>query len=101
MSTARRQHAAGAAPARAEDAPFDLLRVPVGGGFLRWRHARTAMQVPALVVAAAMIAHGLFGPSLAPTSTWTFRKLRMSGRRSASSLWLTSFAATNAQRMTR
>jgi ferredoxin len=39
--------------------------VPVLGRFLRWRHSRTAMQVPVFAVAVAMIVHGLFGPQLA------------------------------------
>lgn len=33
--------------------------------FLRWRHARTAMQLPLFAVAVAMVAHGLLGPQLA------------------------------------
>jgi ferredoxin len=40
--------------------------VPVLGRFLRWRHSRTAMQIPVFAVAVAMIVHGLFGPQLAP-----------------------------------
>jgi polyferredoxin len=39
--------------------------VPVLGRFLRWRHSRTAMQIPVFAVAVAMIVHGLFGPQLA------------------------------------
>jgi hypothetical protein len=46
--------------------PFDLLRVPGLGRFLEWRHSRTVLAAPVLVVSGAMIAHGLFGPSLAP-----------------------------------
>jgi cytochrome c oxidase assembly factor CtaG len=45
---------------------FDLLRVPLLGRFLKWRHARLALQVPALLVAAAIILDGLVGPRLAP-----------------------------------
>ena len=41
------------------------------GAFLRWRHARTALQIPALLVAVAMILHGLFGPALAPKNLAT------------------------------
>jgi polyferredoxin len=44
---------------------FDLLRVPALGRFLRWRHARTLLQVPLLVVGVMMIVHGFFGPRLA------------------------------------
>jgi polyferredoxin len=39
--------------------------------FLRWRHARTAMQIPLFAVALAMIAHGLLGPQLAPQNLAT------------------------------
>ncbi len=49
----------------------DLLRLPAVGRFLRWRWSRTALQVPALLVAVAMVAHGLFGPSLAPKNLAT------------------------------
>jgi ferredoxin len=49
------------------DAPrFDLLRVPILGGFLRWRHSRTILQIPLLIVSVVMILHGLLGPTLAP-----------------------------------
>jgi cytochrome c oxidase assembly factor CtaG len=47
-------------------APFDLLRVPAVGAFLRWRHARLVLQLPLFVLAAAIIGDGLFGPQLAP-----------------------------------
>jgi hypothetical protein len=50
---------------------FDLLRVPVLGKMLHWRHARTALQVPMLAVALAMIFHGLLGPRLAPKNLAT------------------------------
>ncbi|HSG38871.1 MAG TPA: FesM, partial [Thermoanaerobaculia bacterium] len=50
---------------------MDLLRWPVVGRFLRWRHARTAMQLPLFVLALAMIAHGLLGPQLAPKNLAT------------------------------
>ncbi|HET9219720.1 MAG TPA: FesM [Terriglobia bacterium] len=54
---------------------MDLLRVPVLGRFLRWRHARTALQIPVFVISILMVLHGLFGPDLAPrnlatTLTW-------------------------------
>jgi polyferredoxin len=54
-----------------EPPAFDLLRVPVAGAFLRWRHSRTVLQVPLLLISLAMIAHGLFGPSLAPKNLAT------------------------------
>jgi len=55
--------------------PFDLLRVPLAGKLLTYKHARTLLQIPLFVVSAAMILHGLFGPTLAPqnlatTLTW-------------------------------
>jgi polyferredoxin len=49
----------------------DLLRVPVLGRFLHWRHARTVSQIPLLLVSVVMILHGLFGPSLAPKNLAT------------------------------
>jgi hypothetical protein len=58
-----------------ESPPFDLMRVPGVGQFLGRKHARTLLQVPLLIVGMVMIAHGLWGPSLAPknlatTLTW-------------------------------
>jgi cytochrome c oxidase assembly factor CtaG/ferredoxin len=41
---------------------FDILRVPVLGHFLRWRHARFAAQVPLLLLAAVVVYDGLRGP---------------------------------------
>jgi hypothetical protein len=49
----------------------DLLAWPVVGAALRWRHLRTATRTVLLVVAAALIAHGLFGPPFAPTNLAT------------------------------
>ena len=54
---------------------FDLLRLPLIGSLLRWRHARTLLQIPVFIVSGAMILHGFFGPTLAPknlatTLTW-------------------------------
>ncbi|HTN76936.1 MAG TPA: cytochrome c oxidase assembly protein [Pirellulaceae bacterium] len=43
---------------------FDLLRVPMIGAFLRWRHARIAAQVPLLIVAGLVIVDGLRGPPI-------------------------------------
>lgn len=54
-----------------ESTPFDLLRVPLAGAFLRWRHSRTVLQIPILLISLAMVAHGLFGPSLAPKNLAT------------------------------
>ena len=43
----------------------DLLRAPVLGRFLRWRHARTTMQTLLLLLAVLVIYDGLTGPALA------------------------------------
>jgi cytochrome c oxidase assembly factor CtaG len=43
---------------------FDLLRVPLLGRFLKWRHARLCLQVPLLLLAAVMIYDGLRGPQV-------------------------------------
>ena len=45
---------------------FDLLRVPLLGWFLRWRHARLAMQLPLLALAGVLILDGLRGPQVGP-----------------------------------
>lgn len=58
-------------PAAADPAAWDLLRVPLVGRFLRWRHSRAALQWPLLGLAALVAAHGLFGPSLAPKNLAT------------------------------
>lgn len=55
--------------------PIDLMELPVLGPFLRWQHARTALQVPLLLLAALMVWDGFAGPQLAPknlatTLTW-------------------------------
>ncbi len=54
-----------------DSAPFDLLRVPVIGRFLLWRHSRTVLQIPLLLVSIVMILQGLLGPSLAPKNLAT------------------------------
>jgi cytochrome c oxidase assembly factor CtaG len=43
---------------------FDLLRLPLLGRFLKWRHARVCLQVPVLLLAAVMIYDGLRGPQV-------------------------------------
>jgi polyferredoxin len=48
-----------------------LLRLPFVGRLLHWRHARTLLQIPFLIVSVAMILHGLFGPTLAPKNLAT------------------------------
>ena len=40
--------------------------MPGLGRFLKWRHSRTALQIPLLLVSVVMILQGLFGPALAP-----------------------------------
>lgn len=70
---------AGTAPR--ESAGFDLLRVPLVGRFLRWRGSRLALQIPVAMIGVVMIAHGFWGPDLAPKNlaallTWVhFRGL--------------------------
>ena len=49
----------------------DLLAWPVVGAVLRWRHLRTATRTVLLLVAVALVAHGLFGPQFAPTNLAT------------------------------
>jgi polyferredoxin len=45
---------------------WDLTRAPVLGRFLRWKHARTAVQVPLLLLAAVVVADGFLGPRAGP-----------------------------------
>jgi hypothetical protein len=47
---------------------FDLLRVPLLGRFLKWRHARLALQLPLAILAAVVILDGLRGPQVGPTN---------------------------------
>jgi cytochrome c oxidase assembly factor CtaG len=47
-------------------AGFDLFRVPLIGRFLRWRHARVALQAPLLTASALVIFDGLSGPASGP-----------------------------------
>ena len=54
------------------DARFtDLLRWPVIGRLLRWRHLRTASRLVLLVAALVVVAHGLLGTPSAPTNLAT------------------------------
>jgi len=41
------------------------------GRLLHWRHARTLLQIPLLIISVVMIMHGLFGPTLAPKNLAT------------------------------
>jgi cytochrome c oxidase assembly factor CtaG len=45
---------------------FDLLRLPLLGRFLRWRHARLALQLPLALLAALVVWDGLRGPEVGP-----------------------------------
>ncbi len=49
---------------RRAQARFDVLQVPILGRFLRWRHARVALQGPTLLLAAAIIYDGFRGPEV-------------------------------------
>ena len=49
----------------------DVLDWPLVGPFLRWRHARTSVQLAGLAVAAVIVGHGLWGPDLAPLNLAT------------------------------
>jgi ferredoxin len=50
---------------------MDLLRWPVVGALARWRHGRLLLQLPLLAVAVAMVAHGFYGPGIAPRNLAT------------------------------
>jgi cytochrome c oxidase assembly factor CtaG len=43
---------------------LDVLRLPLLGHFLKWRHARLCLQVPLVLLAAVMIYDGLRGPQV-------------------------------------
>jgi cytochrome c oxidase assembly factor CtaG/ferredoxin len=43
---------------------FDVLRIPLIGRFLRWRHARLSLQVPLILLAGVIVYDGLCGPSI-------------------------------------
>ena len=50
---------------------IDLLQWPLVGSFLRWRYARTTLQLILLVAAALVVVDGLFSASLDPTTFTT------------------------------
>jgi cytochrome c oxidase assembly factor CtaG/ferredoxin len=63
-------------PLVSAQAGFDLLRTPGLGRFLKWRHARTALQIPMLILAGLVVVDGLTGPqvgamNLAGVLPWT------------------------------
>jgi polyferredoxin len=47
------------------------MTLPGVGRFLRWRHARTALQAPLFLLALLMVIDGLVGPQLAPKNLAT------------------------------
>jgi polyferredoxin len=49
----------------------DVLQWPILGAFLKWKHSRTLLQIPLLIVAAVMILHGLLGTQIAPKNLAT------------------------------
>ena len=49
----------------------DVFSWPVIGPALRWKHARTALQLVLLAVTVLMVLHGLAGPQLAPANLAT------------------------------
>ena len=50
---------------------FDLLDVPLLGRFLRWKHARSVLQIPLFLLAVLMIWDGLTGAQIASRNTAT------------------------------
>jgi len=50
---------------------LDLMRLPLVGRFLAWRHARLALQIPLGALALLLVVHGLLGPRLAPKNLAT------------------------------
>jgi cytochrome c oxidase assembly factor CtaG/polyferredoxin len=46
--------------------PWDLLRTPILGSILRYRHFRRCLQAVMLLLAAAVAIDGFFGPQIAP-----------------------------------
>ncbi len=49
----------------------DWIQTPMLGTFLRWKHARTALQFPLFLLALLMIVHGLWGPQSSPKNLAT------------------------------
>ncbi len=46
----------------------DVLRIPILGTFLKWRHARLVLQLPLLLLAVVLLVDGFRGPDLAPVN---------------------------------
>ncbi len=62
---------ANSTPALRDAAEIDVLKWPIVGAFLKWKHSRTLLQIPLLVVAVVMILHGLYGTQIAPKNLAT------------------------------
>ncbi len=45
---------------------FDLLRVPIAGSFLKWKHSRIALQLPLFMLAILVAVDGFSGSRIAP-----------------------------------
>ncbi len=56
----------GPHPSPAARNRMDLLTLPILGRFLRWRHARSSLQILLLAVGGLVILDGFMGPELAP-----------------------------------
>src|SRR5262249_49952270 len=69
--TVDRRLANATRPRSPEMPAVDLLRLPLLGRLLRWRHARTVLQVPLFLLAGILVLHGLYGPDLAPKNLAT------------------------------
>src|SRR5437773_4908808 len=52
-------------------AQVDVLRWPVIGSVLRWRHVRTSARLVLLIAAAVVVLHGLLGPQISPNNLAT------------------------------
>ena len=74
---------------------LDLLTLPAIGPFLRWRHARTTLQIGLLFAAALVVVDGLYAASLDPTTfttvaVWThYRGLLVVGLLAVGNLFCT------------
>ncbi len=56
---------------RISSTSVDVLDWPILGRFLRWRRARTTLQLVLLAAAAIVVVHGIVGPQMAPTNLAT------------------------------
>ncbi|MCB0091232.1 MAG: hypothetical protein KDE54_25235, partial [Caldilineaceae bacterium] len=50
---------------------FDILRIPLLGSLLKWKHARTLGQIVLFTLAAAIIVDGFFGTQIAAKNVGT------------------------------